>query len=89
MAASTLTSKGQITLPREIRERLRLAQGDKVVFTVHPSGEVVVRRAGSEPDALAGLLRHLAGPRPVSVEAMNEAIRQRMKARYARGPKGK
>lgn len=52
MASSraTLTSKGQITIPREVRERLGLAQGDVIEFSVE-NGKMVVRplRVGDNP----------------------------------------
>ncbi len=39
---STLTSKGQATIPKAIREHLRLKPGDRVKFFVHPDGSVVI-----------------------------------------------
>jgi len=45
MATSTLTSKGQITLPKQIRQRLNVAAGDRIDFVVEENGEVVVRPA--------------------------------------------
>ena len=47
---ATVTSKGQITIPREVRERLGLAQGDIIEFSVE-NGKTVVRplRGGDNP----------------------------------------
>ena len=42
---STITSKGQITLPKPLRERLGLAPGAQVDFVVNASGEVVLKPA--------------------------------------------
>ena len=42
MATSTLTSKGQITVPKEIRERLRLKAGQRVEFLVDARGRVLL-----------------------------------------------
>jgi AbrB family looped-hinge helix DNA binding protein len=39
---SALTSKGQATIPKAIREHLRLKPGDRVKFFVHPDGGVVI-----------------------------------------------
>ena len=41
---ATITSKGQVTLPADIRRLLRLEQGDEVVFTAE-GGTVTLRRA--------------------------------------------
>lgn len=43
---TTLTAKGQVTIPKHVRDALRLAPGDRVEFAVNTQGEVVVRRAG-------------------------------------------
>ncbi len=40
MAVSTLTSKGQITLPKSVRDKLRLKTGDKIEFRVESDGSV-------------------------------------------------
>jgi antitoxin PrlF len=40
MATSTVTSKGQITIPKRIREQLRIRTGDKVDFSVERDGSV-------------------------------------------------
>jgi AbrB family looped-hinge helix DNA binding protein len=44
--ATMLTSKGQVTIPKHIRDALDLTPGSAVEFTVNRDGEVVVRRAG-------------------------------------------
>lgn len=43
--ATKLTSKGQVTIPKEVREYLGLKQGSAVSFEVDPSGDVIVRPA--------------------------------------------
>jgi antitoxin PrlF len=53
MAIATVTSKGQITLPKEVREHLHLAEGDRVEFVIE-EGRVQVR-------PLAGSVRSLFG----------------------------
>lgn len=47
--ATTMSVKGQVTLPRQVREALRLSPGDAVDFEVNREGEVVVRKAGTPP----------------------------------------
>lgn len=75
MPSSTVTSKGQVTIPKPIRKALRVEPGDHVEFIVDAKGHVLVRAATSDLSVLKGLL---ARPkrRPVSVEAMNAAIRK-------------
>ena len=46
--ATTLTSKGQVTIPKRVRDAVGLKPGDDVDFFVGDSGEVVLRRAGTE-----------------------------------------
>lgn len=71
MAAATLTSKGQITLPKSVRERLGVEAGDRIEFIESDQGFVVVP-ATRHVTALKGLV---AKPRkPVSIEDMNRAI---------------
>jgi AbrB family looped-hinge helix DNA binding protein len=67
---SAVTAKGQATIPKAIREHLRLKPGDRVRFFVHPDGSVVLlpKRPAS---ALRGIVK--ARRRPVTVEEMDEA----------------
>lgn len=83
MPTSTITSKGQITIPRAVRERLSWKTGDRLDFTVDASGRVIVELATGDIRELRGLL-HRPGREPVSVEAMNEAIRRGAAAGFAR-----
>lgn len=73
MSASTVTSKGQITLPKDIREHLNVGPGDRVDFVVEENGRVVVRPARSRLEQLRGMLRDRKR-KPVSVEQMSAAI---------------
>jgi len=45
--ATTLTSKGQVTIPKQIRDALNLAPGSSVEFDVNREGEVVIHRVGA------------------------------------------
>jgi AbrB family looped-hinge helix DNA binding protein len=68
---SAITSKGQATIPKEIREHLGLKPGDRVKFFVHPDGSVVLLPK-VPVSALRGVLKR---PRKaVSIEEMNEGI---------------
>jgi len=67
---STLTSKGQATIPKAVREHLRLKPGDTVKFFLHPDGSVVLLPK-LPITALRGFVK--SRRRPVSLEAMNAA----------------
>lgn len=86
MPTSTITSKGQITIPKEIRDRLNLREGDRVLWKLEEDGRLSLRaEAGSGPlGRLPGLLSHLAPARPVTLEEMKEGVRQRMREKQAR-----
>ena len=68
---AAVTSKGQMTLPKAIREHLRVKPGDRVKFFIHPDGTVVMLPK-LPVTALRGILRW-DGP-PATIEEMNEAI---------------
>jgi antitoxin PrlF len=68
---SAITVKGQATIPKAIREHLRLKPGDRVKFFVHPDGSVVLL-----PKLRAAALRGIIKPRrpgPVAIREMTEA----------------
>ena len=75
MSTSTLTSKGQTTIPKDVRKRLNLQPGDRLEFVIDEDGRVLVLPASIDASEFAGMLKPPA--RPVSVEGMNQAIRKR------------
>ncbi|PYO57143.1 MAG: AbrB family transcriptional regulator [Candidatus Rokuibacteriota bacterium] len=76
MPSATLTSKGQLTLPKAIRDLLRVGTGDRVDFVVKDDGTVLLRPATVDVRELKGLL-HRKGLKPLSVGEMNAIIRRR------------
>ena len=83
MPSSTLTSKGQTTIPHEIRERLRLRPGDRIDFVAHDDGTVTLHARNRPVTELAGLL-YRPGQKPVSIKEMDEAIKDAVSARDRR-----
>lgn len=74
MPYSRITSKGQITIPKAVREVLGVEQGDRVAFRIRDDGVVVV-----EPETLDLLcLRGRLKPRRrgVTLEEMDAAVRE-------------
>ncbi len=67
---ATLTSKGQTTIPKEIRDSLSMKTGDRMTFTLMPDGTVVMRVKTKSVTELAGVL-HKKGRKPLSVEQLS------------------
>jgi len=57
MAEASMTSKGQITIPVEIRRQMNLGPQDKVVFTLLPNGTTIMRAKNRSIKSLAGSLK--------------------------------
>jgi antitoxin PrlF len=76
MPTATLTSKGQITLPKSVRDGLGVKTGDRVEFVADRKGGYRLRAGGVDVRELKGLL-HQPGRKPVSIEEMEDAIRRR------------
>ena len=76
MSSATLTSKGQITIPKGIRDALRLGPGDRLDFFIQDDGRVFVQPATLKVTDLKGIL-YRKGARPVSVEEMRAAVIRR------------
>ena len=71
-----VTSKGQITLPKWVRESLGLNPGASVEFILREGHIHLLKTSGSVSEALAGSLRRYAGKRdPASERAMMERVR--------------
>jgi antitoxin PrlF len=71
MSEATVTSKGQITIPAEIRRALGLAAGERVVFTQFDDGTILMRAKRRSILDLDGLLEPARGQRTVATEDMN------------------
>ncbi len=75
MVAAKITSKGQVTIPQEVRERLGLQPGDEIEFVEEAGAFRVVKRVSRSPfETYRGYLNHLAGKDP---DALIEEMRGR------------
>jgi len=73
MPKATITSKGQLTLPKEVRSRLGVDAGDQVEFRIEADDSITVQAAKGSARRLYGLLQ--TGPGAVvSTEDMDRAI---------------
>jgi antitoxin PrlF len=70
MAESTITAKGQTTVPVEVREQVGATPGTRLVWHVMPDGSIIVRAKTKSILDLAGVLKASKGKR-VAVEDMN------------------
>lgn len=81
----TLTSKGQATIPKEVREHLGVAPGDKVKCVTLADGRVYLlpkRPLSSLKGMFKGRVK-----KAVTIEEMNEAVRKKAVERYSRSHK--
>lgn len=70
MSEATLTSKGQITIPADIRQAMGLMPQDRVVFTRLANGTVVMRAKKRSVQEIAGMLKLPIGQAPVAIDDM-------------------
>ena len=83
---ATVTDKGQVTVPKNIRDQLHIATGSKLDFEIEEDGSLRVRVLARGSENLFGLV-HRPGIKPLSVEAMDEGIVAATKARNLRSRK--
>lgn len=79
MPTSTMTSKGQLTVPKEIRDRLGLEPGDQVRFEILTGGELRISVRKPAP-TIVGRLARYAPKRPLSPKQIDDAIARHLAA---------
>ncbi len=72
MPTSTISSKGQVTIPKEVRETLGLEVGDRLAFEVRDDGVVEIHPETIDVLSLCGTIKPKI--RGVSIEQMNKDI---------------
>lgn len=83
---ATVTDKGQVTVPKEIRDQLGILPGCKLDFEVLPEGELRVRVLSRGAKNLFGMLRR-SQEEGLSVEQMDEGISAAVMERVERARK--
>ncbi len=83
---ATLTSKGQLTLPKEILDRLNPDAGAILDFQIQGDNTITARHVQPDARRIRGLLKspHAA---PLSVEQMDEAVAKHLRDKHAPGQK--
>ena len=75
MTTAIMTSKGRVTIPAAVRQRMGLGSGNRIEFVELEGGEVAIKPAIDDVSSLKGLLRK--PDKPVRVDDMNVALRKR------------
>jgi AbrB family looped-hinge helix DNA binding protein len=73
MSIATVTIKGKITIPKEIRDYLKLEMGSKIEFLIDENGDVKIVPLNLPIESLSGVL-HRPGMKSATVEEMEAAI---------------
>ena len=81
MSIATLTSQGQVTIPKEIRQKLALRAGDRITFTPTADGGVIIRAKKLPFERLIGMLSRPSQV-PVSIAQMDEGIARHLKRKH-------
>ncbi len=85
---ATVTFKGQVTLPKAIRDELKIEAGTQPDFKLNDDGSISVRPLKRSAMSIVGLL-HRPGRVAASVEQMNQAIAEAAAERHQRSRKRK
>ena len=80
MVTATLTTKGQVTIPKSVRDSLNLHAGDRIAFIIHGDSEATIKPITRSVDDVFGRL-HTTAQQSKTVEEMNEALAGRFKDR--------
>lgn len=75
MAITTITTKGQVTIPKEIRDYLNIDTGSKVDFVIDENGIVTLIPLNVPVQSLSGIL-HRPGMKSATLEEMETAIKE-------------
>lgn len=81
MLLSTLTAKGQMTIPKHIRDAMKLRPGDKVEIILNENQEAVIRPVAKKVDEVFCKL-HKPGRQAATLAEMDAAVSKRMKERF-------
>ena len=83
MTTSTITSRGQITIPRHIREKVHLQEGDKIEWVETDDGHIEIIPVTRDAAQVAGLFKHWV-KKSVSIDDMNTAVKRAAADKFRR-----
>lgn len=77
METGTLSSKGQITIPKKIRDFLHVQTSEKLIFIPLEEGKVLITTEQKSATSIFGILKHRKKNQPASFDQMDSAIQKR------------
>jgi len=81
MSLATITTKGQVTIPKKIRDSLKLSTGDKIEIIMTNQQEALIRPISKKVDDIFCKLNS-PNQKTISIQEMNDAIKSRMKDKF-------
>jgi AbrB family looped-hinge helix DNA binding protein len=81
-SVSIITSKGQVTIPKNMRETLHLYSGDKVEFIKNKNNEIIIKPLTKKASEVSGIITKYKKTEAVSVGGLNQGIKNRLKKKY-------
>ena len=81
MPLATITTKGQVTIPKVIRNALKISAGDKIEIVMTSEREAIIRPISKKVDDIFCKL-YKADQKCVSVDMMKDAVKKRMKRKF-------
>ncbi len=83
MPLATITSKGQVTIPKKVRDQLHLKPGDTIDFEIDSHNTIRITAKKRHHSELAGMFKHKA-KKIYSVEEMDEGIAEYLRRKYSK-----
>lgn len=77
METGTLSSKGQITIPKKIREFLHIQTAEKLIFIPIEDGKVLITTEQKAASSIFGILKHKRKNHPATLEQIESAIQKK------------
>ena len=84
MPTATITSKGQVTIPKKIRDKLGLQAGDILSFDIESGDKITIRLEKESTDTAYGVL-HRENQEALTVEEMETGVAEYFKKKYKSG----
>ena len=72
----TVADRGRLVLPAEVRERLKIKEGDRLTFRIEPDGTLMIQTAEVYANSLVGMFKHLAPGRNLVDELIADRRRE-------------
>lgn len=81
MATATITSKGQVTIPKKIRDKLGLQAGDHLNFDIDSEGKIIIQPEKKDTDTAYGILQR-DNQETLTIEEMDSGVAEYFKKKY-------